>query len=99
MHQEIAFVSVRYHKLTSYSKQYSADHTSPFLIGQDLESYSVKSGELIPGSDTSGTDINFSATFPNVANAAVVANDSLMNFYAHYDLILNIVDGQISAAF
>ena len=45
------------------------------------------------GLDSSSTDCYWSALFP------ALTADGILDFYAHYDLILNIVDGQISAAF
>ena len=58
-----------------------------------MESYSRKSSELVSGLDSSSTDCYWSALFP------ALAADGIIDFYAHYDLVLNIVDGQISAAF
>ena len=87
------------HDAVSYIVQNAVNGTGSFIIGQDLESYSGKSGELISGLDTSGTDIYFSGGFPAIGGNAVVSYDSLMDFYARYDMILNIVDGQMSAAF
>ena len=87
------------HDYDSYKVQNAVNSTGSFIIGQELESYSGKSGELISGLDTSGTYIFFIGGFPAVGRNAVVAYNSLMDFYAHYNLILNIVDGQMSAAF
>ena len=88
-----ALVSMGCHNATSYVIESATNGTGSFTIGCDMESYSGKSSELISGLDSSSTDCYFSALFP------ALAADGIIDFYAHYDLILNIVDGQISAAF
>ena len=81
------------HTATSYAVSSATDVTGSFIIGCDMESYSGKSSELISGLDSSFTDCYWSALF------SALAADGILDLYAHYDLILNIVDGQISAAF
>ena len=63
-----------------------------FVIGQDLEQFSGKSGQIISGLDTTASDLFFSGTWTSVANAAATI---LADFYAHFDQVLVIVDGQM----
>ena len=92
-----SLVTMGCHDVASYgANPHAVDGTNSFIIGSDLESYAGKSSELISGLYTSGTDVYWSATFTD--NTTVTA-DALVDFYAHYDLILNIVDGQMTAAF
>ena len=88
-----SLVSMGCHDAPSYVIDSETDGTGSFVIGCDMESYSGKSQEMVSGLDCSGTDVYISALFPSLAA------DGIMNIYAHYDLVLNIVDGQISSAF
>ena len=52
--------------------------TGLFVIGQDFESYSGKSGALLSGASTLGNDLYFSANFDSMAAA-------IFDFLLHYD--------------
>ena len=53
-----------------------------FMIGMDFEKYSGKSGQIISGLDTTGSDLYFSGTWNTNANtdAQIIAS-----FFAHFD--------------
>ena len=58
-----------------------------FVIGQDLESYSGKSGSLLSGISTLGSDLFFSANYSDMTVPA------LLDFFLHYDMKLVIENG------
>ena len=58
-----------------------------FVIGQDFETYSGKSGQLLSGCLAIGSYLNFSA------NTGAMASGSIFDFFLHYDLKLIIKDG------
>ena len=85
--------SLGIHNVTSYNITHAnTDTTGTFVIGQDLEKFSGKSGQIISGLDTTSSDLFFSGTWG--ANPAYDAT-ILADFYAHYDQVLVIVDGQM----
>ena len=68
-----------------------ADATSTnggyFVIGQDFETYSGKSGQLLSGCSTLGSDLYFSA------NIGAMAAGAVFDYFLHYDIKLIIKDG------
>ena len=67
----------------------------PFLIGQDMDNYSRKSGELLQGYNTKNSDIYLSATYDSAGVTSAGTND----FYALYDAILHIENGMMTASY
>ena len=61
-------------------------HTGTFILACDFESYSGKSGALLSGVNTLGSDLYLNATFAS-SDAAVI------NTFLHYDIKLIIKDG------
>ena len=57
-----------------------------FVIGQDFETYSGKSGQLLPGVSTLGSDLYFSA------NIGPMAAREVFDYFLHYDIKLVIKD-------
>ena len=85
--------SLGIHNFTSYDiRNANTDTTGTFVIGQDLEQCSGKSGQIISGLDTTTSDLFFSATWSSTTNAD---STILADFYAHFDQVLVIVDGQM----
>ena len=85
--------SLGVHNVTSYNiRNANTDTTGTFVIGQDLEQFRGKSGQKISGLDTASYDLFFSCTWSSVANADATI---LADFYAHFDQVLVIVDGQM----
>ena len=64
--------------------------TGLFVIGQDLESYSGKSGALLSGISTLGSDLYFSANYSDMTVPA------LLDFFLHYDMKLVIDNGVLT---
>ena len=62
-------------------------------IHQDFEKFSGKSGQIISGMDTTSSDLFFSGTWSSLTNVDATI---LTDFFAHYDQVLVIVDGQIT---
>ena len=64
------------------------------MIGMDFEKYSGKSGQIISGLDTTGSDLYFSGTGNSNTNtdAQIIAS-----FFAHFDNVLVIENGQMVA--
>ena len=71
----------------NYESTAATDLTGQFIIGCDFESYSGKSGALLSGVSTLGTDLVFSGTYTALPAAA------LFDFFLHYDMKLIIKDG------
>ena len=71
-----------------------ADATSTnggyFVIGQDFETYSGKSGQLLSGCSTLGRDLYFSA------NIGAMAAGAVFDYFLHYDIKLIIKDGVLT---
>ena len=65
-----------------------------FVIGQDLEKFSGKYGQITLGLDTTASDLFFSTTWSSIANADM---SILCDFYTHLDMVLVVVDGQMVA--
>ena len=82
--------SMGIHNSTKYNVMTCTDASGSFVIGQDLERFSRKSGQFISGLDTTASDLFFSATWSSIANADA---SILCDFYAHLDMVLVIVDG------
>ena len=61
-----------------------------FVIGQDFETLCGKSGALLSGVSTVGTDLYFSATFSAATPAAI------FDYFLHYDVKLIIQDGVLT---
>ena len=61
-----------------------------FIIGQDFETYGGKSGALLSGASTVGSDLYFSATFSTATPAAI------FDYFMHYDIKLIIQDGVLT---
>ena len=61
-------------------------HTGTFILACDFESYSGKSGALLSGVNTLGSDLYLNATFSNSAVAVI-------DTFLHYDIKLIIKDG------
>jgi hypothetical protein len=88
-----ALVSMGIHNFTSYNiRSANTDTTGTFVIGQDFEQFSGKSGQIISGLDSTGSDLFFSGTWTN--NTYTDAN-ILADFYGHFDQVLVIVDGSM----
>ena len=64
-------------------------HTGTFILACDFESYSGKSGALLSGVNTLGSDLYLNATFASSAAAVI-------DFFLHYDVKLIIKDGILS---
>ena len=78
--------SLGIHNVTSYNLTHAnTDTTGTFVIGQDLEKFSGKSGQIISGLDTTSSDLFFSGTWAaqTTIDASITAD-----FYAHYDCVL-----------
>ena len=85
--------SLGIHNVTSYNiRNANTDTTGTFVIGQDFEQFSGKSGQIISELDSTGSDLFFSGTWG--ANPTYDAT-ILADFYAHFDQVLVIVDGQM----
>ena len=66
-----------------------AANTGTFILACDFESYSGKSGALLSGVNTLGSDLYLSATF-SASEAATI------DTFLHYDMKLIIKDGVLS---
>ena len=75
---------------TNYVVDKVDDLTGLFVIGQDLESYSGKSGSLLSGISTLGSDLYFSANYGDMTVPA------LLDFFLHYDMKLVIANGVLT---
>ena len=85
--------SLGIHNFTSYNiRNANSDTTGTYVIGQDLEQFSGKSGQIISGLNTTGSDLFFGGTWSSITNADATI---LADFYAHFDQILTIEDGQM----
>ena len=82
------------HNFTKYNVMTCTDASGSFIIGQDFEKFSGKSGQIISGLDVTSSDLFFSGTWTSTANQDATI---LCDFYAHYDTVLVIVDGQMVA--
>ena len=71
---------------TNYSVVNASDVSGLFVLGIDLESYSGRSGALLSGISTLGSDLIYSANY-----AALPA--AVFDFFMHYDMKLIIQDG------
>ena len=63
-----------------------------FVIGQNFEQFSGKSGQIISGLDTTSSDLFFSGTWSSITNADATI---LADFMCHFDQVLVIIDGQM----
>ena len=62
-----------------------------FVVGQDFETYSCgKSGSILSGVSTVGSDLYFSANF------SVSTPASIFDYFLHYDVKLIIQDGVLT---
>ena len=85
--------SLGIHNVTSYNiRNGNNDATGTFVIGQDFERYSGKSGQIISGLDASGSDLFFSGTW---TDNTYTDGNILADFYCHYDQLITIEDGQM----
>ena len=75
--------------LSSYLASGVTDLSGLFVIRQDFESYSGKSGALLSGINTLGSDLYFSANY----TAGCVVGDAMIDYFLHYDMKLIIQDG------
>ena len=89
-----ALVSVGIHNLAKYNVMTCTDASGSFIIGQDFEKFSGKSGQIISGLDTTSSDLFFSGTWTATGNQDA---NILSDFYAHMDMVLVIIDGQMVA--
>ena len=64
-------------------------HTGTFILACDFESYSGKSGALLSGVSTLGSDLYLNATFSGSASGTI-------DVYLHYDMKLIIKDGVLT---
>ena len=84
--------SLGIHNVTSYNiRNANTDTSGTFVIGQDFEQFSGKSGQIISGLDTTNSDLLFLGPWSSIANADATI---LVDFYAHFDQVLVIVDDQ-----
>ena len=86
--------SLGIHNFTKYNVMTCTDASGSFVISQDFEKYSGKSSQIISGLDTTGSDLFFSGTWTSTTNQDA---NILCDFYAHLDMVLVIVDGQMVA--
>ena len=87
--------SLGIHNVTSYNiRNGNSDATGTFVIGQDFERYSGKSGQILSGLDAyiSGSDLFFSGTW---TDNTYTDGNILADFYCHYDQLITIEDGQM----
>ena len=85
--------SMGIHNFTSYKiRNGNTDTTGTFIIGQDFEQFSGKSGQIISGLDATGSDLFFSGTWTSNTNTDA---NILADFYGHFDQVLVIVDGSM----
>ena len=63
--------------------------TGTFILACDFESYSGKSGALLSGVSTLGSDLYLNATFANSTAATI-------DCFLHYDIKLIIKDGVLT---
>ena len=78
------------HTLATYTKAHATDATGSFVICQDFEDFTGKSGDLIAGMNTVATDTYFNATF-----SPATSFSALLNFFVHYDVLLAFKNGMI----
>ena len=64
-------------------------HTGTFILACDFESYSGKSGAILSGVSTLGSDLYLNATFASSASGTI-------DVYLHYDIKLIIRDGMLT---
>ena len=89
----ITLASLGIHNVTSYNvRSGNSDASGTFVIGQDFERYSGRSGQIISGLDASGSDLFFSGTWTDNTNTDA---NILADFYCHYDQLITIEDGQM----
>ena len=85
--------SLGIHNVTSYNiRNGNSDATGTFVIGQDFERYSGKSGQIISCLDASGSDQFFSGTW---TDNTYTDGQFLADFCCHYDQLITIEDGQM----
>ena len=75
---------------TNYVVDKADDFSGLFVIGQDFESYSGKSGALLSGISTLGSDLYFSANYGDLTVPAT------FHFFLHYDMKLIIENGVLT---
>jgi hypothetical protein len=68
-----------------------------FAIGQEFESFAHKSDTILSGISTLNTNLFFTMNIISGANTG--ASNIVAEFYAQFDMILVIMDGQISSKF
>ena len=73
----------------NYSATTKTDLTGLFMIGQDFETYSGKSGALLSGISTLGSDLYFSANYSSTAIPAA----SVFDYFLQNDVKLVIENG------
>ena len=88
----VTLASMVDHNFTKYNVMTCNDASGSFVIGQDLEKFCGKSGQIISGLDSTGSDLFFSGTW--TSNTYTDAN-ILADFYGHFDQVLVIVDGSM----
>ena len=66
---------------------YTTTNGGYFVLGQNFETYSGKSGQLLQGANTLGSDLFFSA------NMGAMAAGAIYDFFLHIDFKLVIRDG------
>ena len=74
---------------STYSTTVSSALGGQFVLGQDFASYSGKSGALLSGISTLGSDLYFSANY----TATKVAEAAILDYFLHYDMKIIIQDG------
>ena len=76
------------YKITSATGADAAT-TGTFILSCDFESFSGKSGSILSGVSTLGSDLYLNATFASSAAATI-------DVYLHYDMKLIIKDGVLT---
>ena len=80
------------HNITKYNVMACTDATGSFVIGQDFEKFSGKSGQIISGLDSAASDLFFSGTWSRITNTDATI---LADFYCHFDEVLVIADSRM----
>ena len=73
------------HNFTSYNiRNANTDTTGTFIIAQVFDQFLGKSGQIISGLDSTGSDLFFSDTWQSNANTDA---NILADFYGHFDQV------------
>ena len=79
--------TVNYVPATPSRADYTTTNGGYFVLATDFKTYSGKSGQLLQGANTLGSDLYFSA------NVGAMAAGAIWDFFLHIDFKLVIRDG------